>query len=472
MRTRSAVVAALVVLVAVVVWWTTRDGDGDSEDVRPDEVVVPDATGAGDGPTRPQPALPERARVQPAPPAVTEGPEPAGAESTGAADPAKHPLDVPALLKERVLEIKVDGGGTLREAFGHLSGLTGAPIHLDAESVAGFHAHGGLALQVMNVPGETILELMTQLSGIGFVVLPDRVVLHAKGIEWMDGRRTIVIPPINPDPDAPTSITVRGRVLDASGVSVRGAKLMLGHAQVGVTDDSGAFELEVRPKNQMLTAMAPFAQRSTGFHVHGQYGVTLETEMYLGPPAGGVRVRASSTAGELPPKTRMTVMWPDPDSRADISFDGRSMKGRIETKFVDDKGVGVIDVVPPGEVSIRLSAKGHRSLYRMVDVTEGALADVSVALKQLLLDALLRDERITFRFSETPLSDAINYIGNTKKINIVVTPAAWEKLTPGGVSLNVDDDSLENALRALCDAAGDLTYRIKDDIVLIEPRKR
>lgn len=255
---------------------------------------------------------------------------------------------------------------------------------------------------------------------------------------------------------------------------VPGALLMLGGVQAGTADAAGDFELDVSPKNQQLSAVAPFRVRSTEFHVTGEYGETKETELVLGGPAGGVRVRVTSSTGERPARTSVGVMWADPESRARVAIDGVSVKGRMESRNVDGKGQAALDFIPPGPATVRVTAKGHGPEMRYVTVVADEWTEIEVRLSHTPLEERLREERVSFRFTDTPLDDAIGYVARAKGMSIILMPAAREGLSDAGITLTVDDDTVESALRALCDAAGDLTYRVDAqlDLVRIEARER
>jgi len=222
----------------------------------------------------------------------------------------------------------------------------------------------------------------------------------------------------------------------------------------------------------MLTALAPFRLRSPVFHVTGEYGETKETELVIGGAAGGVRVRLTVAEGELTGRIGVSVMWADPDAKSMANLGEVSVRGKLERAVPDEEGAYVIDAIPPGEATLRVRARGFTPQARQIAVVAGEYVELAVEMVREVLEDLLRSERISFVFSDTPLDDALGYISRSKGINIVLMPAAREGLRNERVSLTVEDDSVESALRALCDAAGDLTFRIQDGLVLIEKRER
>lgn len=462
---RARIVIGMVIVVTGVAAWLWIDRSAETDDH-----TSPKTIETVDEPV--DRAATERQRVEPpiAPEPAAETPPPKSiADSPERADPS---LDVPELLATRIAELRIEDADSLRVSYGHVSGITGAPIHVDLESVTAFDEREGLVLHLIKISGADVLGVMSMLGGFEHTVLQDKVVLHAKDLEWTDDRRTEVIEPIVPDPNVPTTITVRGRVVDADGNTVPDARLMLDTVVAGRTDASGAYEVEVRPKDQLLTALIPFHQRSAPFHVKGDYGTTLETDFTLGPPAGGVVARVTYAGDELPPDTVVTVVWLDPDGPVFVQPNDTKQKGRVETLVLDEQGVGVCDHVAPGPAFVRLRAGGHRLATQELTVEPGVRTDVTVELAVETLEQRLRTERISFTFTDTDVDDVVKFIAHTKKFDLVLMPSAREGTAAERVTLTADDETVESALGALCAAIGDVTFRFRDGIVLIEPRER
>ncbi len=79
----------------------------------------------------------------------------------------------------------------------------------------------------------------------------------------------------------------------------------------------------------------------------------------------------------------------------------------------------------------------------------------------------LRTDRVSFNFTGAPFSDVVRYLVEAKQINIVVDPAVAPELESSPVTLNLQDVSIETALKTLTRGFGNLTYVVQGTVVFV-----
>jgi uncharacterized protein (UPF0248 family) len=79
----------------------------------------------------------------------------------------------------------------------------------------------------------------------------------------------------------------------------------------------------------------------------------------------------------------------------------------------------------------------------------------------------LRTDRISFSLSGGTFGDAVKYINDAKQMSIVIDPTVSAELEAVPVTLNLQDVSVENALRNLVKLGGNLTYVVQGPVVFI-----
>ena len=463
---------AALLAVSAAAWWLTRDGDRGAE-----VAGVERAESTQPVSSKPAPVQPERERV----PVVSEDPPVAppdlrddGEDATARAGPADEPArpDVESLLAEALPSFRLEGVPNLRVAFGRLSGASGVPIYVDARAVRSIES-GSIQLHFEGAEVRQALRTMCMLSGLSHKVLDDRVVVYSKMQEWTDGGATELIEPVQPDPDAPTAIVVRGRVVDVEGVPVAGARIVgrIGARALATVGADGRYEVSIPGTEVTLTATAPFRQRSTTYRAFGELGDELERDFEVGGEGGGVSVVVVDGEG-APIEWRLIrsaqLSWPDASSSTRIEFGGSRVPAFAFRLLPGRFGAETIDFVPPGRVRVDVRALGHRPKTTFADVEARETTAVRVVLEPQSMEERLRELRTTFAFEgESPRTIA-RYIASTNGLNVVVAPEAVSTAT---ISLEVTDDTVASALRQLCNVAGDLTFRIdENEIIHIEPR--
>ncbi len=79
----------------------------------------------------------------------------------------------------------------------------------------------------------------------------------------------------------------------------------------------------------------------------------------------------------------------------------------------------------------------------------------------------LRTGRISFNFQGANFAEVIKFINDAKQMSIVVDPAVAPELESVPISLNLQDVSIETALKQMTKLAGNLTYVIQGPVVFI-----
>ena len=76
-------------------------------------------------------------------------------------------------------------------------------------------------------------------------------------------------------------------------------------------------------------------------------------------------------------------------------------------------------------------------------------------------------ERISFNFVGSRPPDVVKFINDAKQMNVIIDPAVSERLRTVDLSLEVKDVSVREALRALCEQIGGVTFDVheKEEIV-------
>ncbi len=462
----KATMAAVVLVVGggAAWWWAATHDDGGARQDVADAAAQPGTDEVGPAEPATETADTPRVRNRVQPRAAD------GADAADAPDPTEEKtLSVPELLDSRKMDLDVEGVGGL-DLLAHFSAVTDVPVHVDEramEALKGSSIHLRLSEAVL---ARDALQLILRLQGFGAVVEEERVVIHRAAETWETGGATVVIEPKSLDPDAPTALIVRGRVLDAAGSPVADSRLRHGTRDVGTSRSDGAFEVALKKSFQWLTARVPGMQDSPRFRVTGAYGDELTAELVLGPAAGGVRVTVATDAAAESAVARVTLSWVAEHDQV-RAVNGREVPRRVgERVRVGDDGVALHECVAPGDVVVDVSAKGHVPERRTVTVVAGETTEITVRLRAATILERLRDERISFVFDEARLVDVVDYIRSTRRLNVVFDASAVS-VAHVPISLTVKDDTIEGALRALCDAAGGgLDWEIKGSVVVIRRR--
>jgi type II secretory pathway component GspD/PulD (secretin) len=79
----------------------------------------------------------------------------------------------------------------------------------------------------------------------------------------------------------------------------------------------------------------------------------------------------------------------------------------------------------------------------------------------------LRTDRISFTFSGANFGEVVKFINDAKQMNIMVDPAVAAELESIPITLNLQDVTVENALKNLVRAGGSLTYVVQGTVVYI-----
>src|SRR5262245_24107299 len=213
------------------------------------------------------PTAPETASAPTAPPVKASAPvavprvraaepeeKPAPAAPAPAAPQEPKEKEETAAARLRRVKVTLDWDHTtIYEALADLSAKCGVPIVVAAETAEmwsktratdpGQPTIDRLQLDIA-VSASQALDLLTQLKGLAYVIEEPRVVIVPMGVT-RDPSKPVVDPATLP---APPKLTVVGRVVDANGVVVPGAKIMRvpgTEEPVATADVAGRFELQL-----------------------------------------------------------------------------------------------------------------------------------------------------------------------------------------------------------------------------------
>ncbi len=447
-----------VCVLAAGVLWATSDSDGPEVAAVP---VVEDVVDRAPDPTPPR----ERVRVDQ--PTTTLGDD-------GDAVPDVEPE--PTTVEQR-LQLKLDDihyrDVSMYDVLARISAQTSVSIHLQTELLEGARSSDEFTIGLqLDVPTEaqTTLNLLTTFRGLKLHIADDRVVVHRGDIEWSDGMASVEVTPKLPDPNAPTTLTVRGRVVDETGGGIEGAVILHASAEVARSAPGGHFEVELVKEFHSLTARISGRQRSKKFDVAGEYGDVLDAELVLGGAAGFVRVTVTSDSGDDPKHCYVRFNWNVPGTEQTLR-DGREVALRdSETVLLGPAAGGFIatlDSLPPGELRLVVSAREHVKDVRTVTIVVGERTDVTVELHKADLAERLRTERMSVQFADAPLRDVTNYVRRTKSLNISVDPAFAAANADARVTVTAEDVTIESILDELCAAIPGATWVIRNRVVLI-----
>jgi RNA polymerase sigma-70 factor (ECF subfamily) len=385
------------------------------------------------------------------------------------APPAAAPTD--RTVAERLGD-RVDTHELVVEtAFGRLADETHVPIVLSAEAaelLAKIPRGVGRSVETRR-PGAELLDSVTRGFGLAYVVEKDRVVVTPPDKKW-DATRPVVVPP-RPAPVA--DVVVLGRVTDAEGRIVVGAEIVqvLGEdIRRGVTDVAGRYEIRLRRPLGMVEARAAGQATSLAVPVKAEPGAQFTADLTLRGAAGVLRVKASSDAGPIAGAT--VVLAGDKVGARPVA--GRPVRRTLEAR-TDDAGVAVFEALSAGNVAVRISAQGFEHAEGAADVVAGQAVELALKLvRPGSIKDRLASVHVSANFKDVPIRDALEYLHRVSTVNIVIDPALAGRIEARGVTLEVRDVPVAEALDAVCREIGGATYEVRQEqnIVWITADKR
>ncbi|HHN45984.1 MAG TPA: hypothetical protein ENN09_00955 [Planctomycetes bacterium] len=99
----------------------------------------------------------------------------------------------------------------------------------------------------------------------------------------------------------------------------------------------------------------------------------------------------------------------------------------------------------------------------------GMASQVEAAWEQDIRRKL--DKRVSFEFVQTPLSEAVQFLQNLTKVNMILDPVALQEVADAPITLRVSQMKLELALDWILRLAG-LQYMLKDNAIFISKPDR
>ncbi len=459
MTSKPVVAAIALVCVAVgAAWWLQR-APTDPVASAPETASVPPADvaehSAADAPPAGEDPAPRRRVERGAPPAAQVEEVP----------PARPVVPVADLLDSRLdYEFAVDDV-TLRRTLGLVAGRTQVPIVVDARLSEQLDSATMTLRLSPGVSARTLLHLIATMQGDAVAVEPQRVVLHGADATWEPDLPVVAIAPVVPDPGAPSVLRIHGHVRGADGLPVADARICVDGADAGRSDASGAYAVEVRQTKVRVTASVALRLAARAADLSGELGGDVEHDFVVGGPAGALDVLVRGGPDALPlSRARVNVSW-ERDS------DGAASAGEVRL-LTDDDGRAGADTLPPGALTIRISALSHAPETREVHVAVGATARLELTLRAVDLAERLREIRVTCRFEDSAPRQIITYLRTTTGVAIAAAPDCAARLMDVRVSLDLADATLERALTDLCAAAGDLEFDVARELVILRARRR
>ncbi len=454
------------VLVALSAWWLTKPGGSAETLDSTSSSAVPDGSAIGAHLESDARRRRERVEVREevANAAFVDARTSAPAGQAHAIAPQESPT-----LQERLdasLTPAAFMDRSLREILGQLSDLLDVPLHAQADVRAVLDKRSSVTFAINSpISGQRAFESLLPSCGLAYDVETDRLVLRLRDAAVTTaGTPTFQIVPVPHDSDAPSTVTIRARVLLPDGSPAVGARIVGIDAPRDAADVAGAVCYESMYRDVRLRAELPFHERSSVWSGRGEFGGVLRPELILGPPAGAVDVTVTSGGTSLPGAT-VSIDW------APTGGSPRASRSSPVALVTNNDGFASDDhVAAARDVSILAHAPGHTGIERVVRVTAGDRLAVAIDLERESLEERLRGLRTTLRFEGARPSDVIRYLADSHRLNIILDPATRRELDDREVSLNLSDVTVEEALGELCDAVGRLRFTVNERsrVVLIK----
>lgn len=439
-------------------------------------------------------------------PKATPAPEMASAPAPQEKKPAKPPVAVPrqraaeadekpapaapapAVPKEpqetaaeRLARVKVTIAWertSVYEALVDLRERSGVEMTVSAEAVERFAKFPENAqiekLQLNAVPAKSVLDLLTMLKGLAWTIEEPRVVIVPKGVT-RDPSKPLVTPA---SVVMPPKLTVVGRVVDANGVAVPGAKIIRDPGSdepVATADIAGRFELKLAKPYGSLAASAPGQVPSLAVSVTGEPGAQVTIDLATRGAGGAVTVRVVADADGKPIKAALVHVGTTQDVRTKAP-DGSELVDSARLGWTDEQGALSLDGLVPGRTAVKAHLAGFADAQGEADIVAGKSADITLRLvAKAPLTERLKSLRISFKLDAVSLNDTVHFISTVHQLNIVIEPSlAIRTEGNNSVTLAVNDVTVKDALDALCRAIGGAEWVIDDksDVILLRATKK
>jgi RNA polymerase sigma factor (sigma-70 family) len=275
MATKAGIaVGASLALVAVAAWIAAKPPAASAPAVAAAPPVAPKVALADD-PKPPAPA--------PAPPRAQEQP---------AASPA--PAKAAETAKEKLGRVMITGTWNdtpVLEVLGEVAAKSDVDFFITAEALGAMKPTPDavrITMDMSNVPGSNIAEMVTQVAGLKAAIEDSRVVVTSA-----DGKRDEskpLVPIARIDANTKRTITVKGVVVDEHGAAVANAAIFAGEKPdvLATSDAAGAFTFEVGRPFGSVHARVPGRIPSWRKELGGKLGDTVEVRLILRGAAAAV----------------------------------------------------------------------------------------------------------------------------------------------------------------------------------------
>jgi len=339
----------------------------------------------------------------------------------------------------------------LEDVIARISWYTKAPIDLDL-AVVGDVRDQTTSINAQGSAGRDVLGFCAAVAALEMRVEDDRVVLHRAGMEWRDDLPVMRVEPLPPEGVGET-VRLSGRVLDAGGRPVPGAAVS-GFPQPVRTDEEGRFDVFLPPRSIRVQARRDGFAPSPSLLLESPIDAEESVDLVLGPAAAEIRVQV--TGADASPLGSVDVRAIHTDGSAEMQR--TAADGRVHFRQS-----------PPGEVVVVAVAEGHGRVARTVATAAGVPTDVTFELPRRTFAERLRHERTTFVIEDEPLTQVALGLWPRWDVAVRLGAGVPHAIAARTIALRISDDTLEGALRAICDAAG-TSYRVDEErqIVWIE----
>jgi len=309
------------------------------------------------------------------------------------------------------------------DMLAHIAWLLGVDVRVD-EATA--RALGEVGETSLDVRGGDAAGLLRSAAGGDVIDTGEGVILRPYMATALPAKLTR----IEPVPGSvAASVAVRGRVVTTDGRPLAGACVAARGRPPVRSGKDGRFECPVGHVGEPVRAW--FAGREPSDWTES---AAERFDVEIGVPAGRIVVRRPRADQEL-------VVWVE-------RVDGGEPPGLRGNDTGDVRYTGVTS----GRHRLRISARGHASATCQATVRVGHTTAIDPALLESTLAARLRDEKLTLKITDEPLTSALWHVMQHAALDL-----SFERTLGAAGDRRVSIEgthTLAALLTKLCDAAG------------------